>query len=169
MKKGTVIKHPSSDWGRGVVVENFGNDTIKVRFQKVGLKTLSLKYVTPVILEDEPLVTEDELERIIETERIYFNERFVDIYNDIKSKYPKHLIFIHNGCYFEILYEDAEECSKLFGYKIYERSEGVLSTGTPIESKQIWHDLRQLHRPYIIVRQLESGQKPHRQISEIYP
>jgi len=169
MKRGTIIKHPSADWGKGVVIENTGNDIIKVSFQKVGLKTLSLKYVTPIIIEDEPLATEDELDRIVGKERIYFDERFVDIFNDIKSKYPKHLIFIHNGCYFDILFEDAEECSKLFNYTIYELSDGVSRTGVPIESQKIWYDLEQLHRPYIIVSQLEGGEKPHRKISKIYP
>ena len=173
MKKGTIIKHPSLDWGKGYFIENASNDIIKVCFEKVGLKTLSLKYITPIIIEDEPLATEDELDRIVGKERIkkriYFDERFVDIFNDIKSKYPKHLIFIHNGCYFDILFEDAEECSKLFNYKIFELSEGVPRTGVPIESKKIWDDLEQLHRPYIIVSQLETGEKPHRKISKIYP
>ena len=169
MKKGTVIKHPSADWGKGIVLESSFNNTIKVRFERVGLKTLSLEYVKPIILENESLVTEDELERIKGKERIYFDEKFVDIFNDIKSKYQKHLIFIQNGYYAEILFEDAEECSKLFGYKIYERSENVPTTGVPIKSKQIWHELQLHHRPYIIVRQLDGGEKPHRKISEIYP
>ncbi|MBT7602952.1 MAG: DUF3553 domain-containing protein [Gammaproteobacteria bacterium] len=169
MKEGTVIKHPSTDWGKGIVLENAINNTIKVRFERVGLKTLSLEYVKPIILENESLVTEDELERIKGKERIYFDEKFIDIFNDIKSKYPKHLIFIHNGCYFDILFEDAEECSKLFNHKIYELSEGVPRTGVPIKTKKIWQDLQQLQRPYIIVSQLESGERPHRKISEIYP
>ena len=169
MKKGTVIKHPTADWGKGIVLESAFNNTIQVRFEKVGLKTLSLEYVKPVILKNDSPVTEDELDRIKGKERIYFNEKFIDIFNDIKSKYPKHLIFIQNGYYAEILFEDAEACSKLFGFKIYERSENVQTTGVPIESKRIWEDLQQLQRPYIIVSQLDSGGKPRRKISEIYP
>ena len=113
MKKGTVIKHPTADWGKGIVLESAFNNTIQVRFEKVGLKTLSLEYVKPVILKNDSPVTEDELDRIKGKERIYLNEKFIDIFNDIKSKYPKHLIFIQNGYYAEILFEDAEACSKL--------------------------------------------------------
>ena len=90
MKKGTVIKHPTADWGKGIVLESPFNNTIQVRFEKVGLKTLSLEYVKPVILKNDSPVTEDELDRIKGKERIYLNEKFIDIFNDIKSKYPKH-------------------------------------------------------------------------------
>lgn len=176
MKKGTVIKHPSADWGKGIVLESSFNNTIKVRFERVGLKTLSLEYVKPIILENESLVTEDELERIKGKERIYFDEKFVDIFNDIKSKYPKHLIFIQSGYYFNVLFKDAEECSNLFGWTIYEKTEGIPMTGIADganmeleKHKKIWNNLRSLERPFIIVSQLESGERPHRKISEIYP
>ena len=66
MKKGTIIKHPSLDWGKGYFIENASNDIIKVCFEKVGLKTLSLKYITPIIIEDQPLATEDELKILLE-------------------------------------------------------------------------------------------------------
>ena len=178
MKKGTIIKHPSSDWGKGVVIENISNDIIKVSFQKVGLKTLSLKYITPIIIEDQPLATEDELDRIVGKERIkkriYFDERFVDIFNDIKSKYPKHLVFIQNGIYFEVLFEDAEKCSKEFKWKLYEKTLNVPQTGiadfNSLELKhEIWKKLRKLQWPFVVVCQLETGEKPHRKISKVYP
>jgi hypothetical protein len=129
----------------------------------------SMKIFSSKAEKKEAALRETELYEKQRKERIYFDERFVDIFNDIKSKYQKHLIFIQNGYYAEILFEDAEECSKLFGYKIYERSENVPTTGVPIKSKQIWHELQLHHRPYIIVRQLDGGEKPHRKISEIYP
>ena len=37
-----------------------------------------------------------------------------------------------------------------------------------IKTKKIWEDLQQLQRPYIIVSQLDNGEKPRRKISEIY-
>ena len=53
--------------------------------------------------------------------------------------------------------------------KYIELSEGVPRTGVPIKTKKIWQDLQQLQRPYIIVSQLDVGEKPRRKISEIYP
>ena len=42
-KKGVLIKHPKMDWGRGVVLEDSNGTNVKISFEKVGVKTLSLR------------------------------------------------------------------------------------------------------------------------------
>ena len=87
MKKGTVIKHPSADWGKGIVLENAINNTIKVRFERVGLKTLSLEYVKPIILENESLVTIENLQSEIVEHEIWAskNVESKDICDDLEN------------------------------------------------------------------------------------
>jgi hypothetical protein len=153
--KGTVVKHPKVDWGKGVVLEDTSGPTIKIRFEKVGLKTLSLAHIQPIPL-DEPMVAETEIARLEQMGRVYIDETFKDIYDDIKSRYPDHIVVIQNGYY---------------GWKLYERQAGVTITGFPDQVEKAWRDLRAKNTPYILVSQLDlrEGGKVQRTISEIFP
>jgi hypothetical protein len=168
--KGTVVKHPKVDWGKGVVLEDTSGPTIKIRFEKVGLKTLSLAHIQPIPL-DEPMVAETEIARLEQMGRVYIDETFKDIYDDIKSRYPDHIVVIQNGYYFEVLEADAEYFSREYGWKLYERQAGVTITGFPDQVEKAWRDLRAKNTPYILVSQLDlrEGGKVQRTISEIFP
>lgn len=128
------------------------------------------EYILNGFLPNQKNIGIDE-EVIDKTKTKVYTGSFIDIYNDIKSTYKDYLVIIENGCYFESLQEDAEYLSNTFGYKIFEQSYGVLKTGFPLESKQIWKDLLALGKPYIIVSQLktQSGQNIDRIITEVSP
>lgn len=170
--KGTVVRHPSKDWGLGVILEDSVGALVKVGFEKVGVKNLSLEYV------DLDLVAEysDESKRKIvirsALERVYVNEPFSHIYADLKSKLPHHLVIIENGVYFEVLEKDAEYFRKAYGWKIYERELGVSLTGFPTESKRVFNDLKLSQQPYLIVRQITHGSDERaiqRKVGYVYP
>ena len=167
--KGSVVKHPKADWGKGVVLEDTSGPTIKIRFEKVGLKTLSLQHIEPILLDDQT-VSEIEVFRLAQMDRIYIDETFKDIYDDIKSRFPSHIVVIQNGYYFEVLEEDAEYFSREYGWKLYERQAGVTITGFPDQVQKAWRDLRKKNTPYILVSQLDQreGGKVQRAITEIF-
>jgi hypothetical protein len=169
-KKGNVVKHPKADWGRGIVLEDSDGSTVKIGFEKAGVKTISLQYVQPVVV-DTASVPDSEVKRIAEKSRVYIDEPFVDIIQDIKSKYPEHLVIIENGCYFEVLEQDAEYFSNMYDWKIYERQTDVPMTGFPENAKNVWIDLKNLHKPYVVVSQLPNPKrgKIQRTISEVFP
>jgi len=169
-KKGNVVEHPKADWGRGIVLEDSNGATVKIGFEKVGVKELSLQYVQPNIV-DTGTVSDTEVKRIAEKNRIYVDEPFVDIFQDIKSKYPEHLVIIENGCYFEVFEQDAEYFSNMYGWKIYERQIDVPMTGFPEDAKKVWVDLKNLRKPYVLVTQLPNPKrgKIQRTISEVFP
>ena len=170
-KKGSIVKHPNNDlaWGHGVVMKDSDEITIQICFAKVGLKTLSLQHIKPILV-DKTIEAETEALEIIAKNRIYVDEPFVDIFQDIKSKYPNHLVIIRNGCYFEVFEHDAEKLSKMYGWKIYERQIGFPMTGFPEDTQKIWKDLRALKIPFIVVSQLpkEVMGKIQRSISEVF-
>ncbi len=168
-KKGNVVEHPRAEWGRGIVLEDSDGSTVKIGFEKVGVKTIALQYVQPAIV-DAAIVSDTKVKRIAEKNRIYVDEPFVDIFQDIKSKYPEHLVIIENGCYFEVLEQDAEYFSNMYGWKIYERQIDVPMTGFPEDAKKVWVDLKNLGKPYLVVSQLPNPKqdKIQRAISEIF-
>jgi len=166
--KGDFIKHPKMDWGIGKV-EGVDKKIIRVLFEKVGRKKLSLEYVTPILVDKTSINYSFDDDKININTKIY-TESFIDIYDDIKSIYKNHLVIIENGCYYEVLQEDAEYINT-YGYKIWEQSTEVSKTGFPIDSKQIWDDFEMEGKPYIIVSQLktQSGKNIDRIVSKQYP
>ena len=169
-KKGNIVSHPKMDWGRGVVMENSDGKTVEILFEKVGIKKLSLQYVEPILIDVTTLPT-IEIKKLEINHKIYEGVHFVDIYTDIKSMYPDHLVIIENGCYFEIIEDDALYLSQLYGWTVYERQHGVLMTGFPDNAKHIWNDLVSFKKPYLIVSQLENMDNGNikRKITDIYP
>ena len=168
--RGSVVQHPKADWGRGVVLEDTAGPTIKIQFEKAGLKTLSLKHVALVVLADEAFSARD-VERLTLPGRVYIDETFKDIYDDIKSIYPEHRVIIQNGYYFEVLEADAEYFSKIYGWRLYERQPGVTITGFPDQVEKVWRHLRTDKIPFVLVSQLDQreGGKVQRRIAEIFP
>ena len=169
-KKGTVVRHPKADWGKGVVLEDTNGPTIRIRFEKAGQKTLSLQHIEPIVLNDHP-VDDVEVVRLEQMGRVYIDETFKDIYDNIKSRYPDHKVIIQNGYYFEVLEEDAEFFARVYGWKLYERQTGVTITGFPDQVEKAWRDLRTAKTPFIVVSQLDQreGGKVQRTITEIFP
>jgi hypothetical protein len=169
-KKGTVVNHPKADWGHGIVIEDSNGQTVKIGFEKVGIKTISLEYVKPNII-DVPSVADYEVQHIAERHRVYCREPILDIHQDIKSRYPEHLVIIENGCYFDLIAQDAEYMSNIFGYEIYRRQDGAEGAGFPTNAIEVWTDLRNLRKSYIVVSQLPErvGGNVQRSISEVFP
>jgi hypothetical protein len=170
-KKGSIVKHPNHNlgWGNGIVVKDSDGISVEIRFSSVGLKTLSLHHVKPIHV-DKTIEAKAKSFETIGKNRIYVNESFADIFQEIKSKYPNHLVIIKNGYYYEVLERDAEKLSKMYGWKIYERQVGLITTGFPEGAIKIWDDLKGLNIPFIVVSQLpnEVNGKIQRSISEIF-
>ena len=168
-EKGNIVSHPKMDWGKGIVRERGDGETVQVLFEKVGIKNLSLKHVELILL-DEDSASDINLGRIDINNKIYMDKPFVDIFCEIKSYYPDYLVIIENGCYYEVLYSDADYLATLYGWTIYERQYNVPMTGFPDNAKNIWTDLESLGKPYLIVSQLpSSGNKIKRKITKIHP
>jgi len=91
--------------------------------------------------------------------------------DELKTRYPNHFIFIQAGYFFEIIGPDAEECNRLFGWKVATNWDRPY-TGVPINAQQFKKILRANNQPYVIVmqkqREEEKG-KIDREITEIYP
>lgn len=103
----------------------------------------------------------------IENEKIYFNEKFSDYFHDVKSRFPKHLIFIQSGCFYNVLFEDAEKCAEIFHWVLYEIEPGVACAGISEDGvEKIFTELHRLHHSYVVLSQLEGGANPRRQISK---
>ena len=173
-KKGYLVKHPKiDDWGVGVVVEDGNNETVCVSFKITGKKILSLKYVEPEILSKEPL-SDVEIRQFLQKDRIYFDEPFIDIYYDLKSTYPNHLILIEKGYYYRVLEDDALFFHKERGYKTVSHATDVIGAGFPEWGLgKVLSKLRDEKHPYIIVSQLPnqnpSVDKPERKVTEVFP
>ena len=169
-KIGCVVKHPNQnlDWGVGVVLNDDDGTSVQVCFSTVGVKTLSLQHVKPIIIEN-PSEHVAKAKEIIAKNRVYIGDSFLDIFHDIKSKYPHHLIIIENGRFFDALEQDAEVLSEKYGWKIYERQTGV-AIGFPVDARKIWEDLRNQKIPYIVVSQLPKNERLglQRSISEVF-
>lgn len=171
-KKGQLIKHPNRpEWGIGVVIKDSDSTLLNVSFEVAGTKALSLEYIEPEIVESVP-ISEVEFKRRVEKYRIYVDEPFIDIYQDLKSKYPSHLVIIENGSYYDVLDKDALFFQKEFNYKIYDHAIDVMGAGFPIQGlSKILEKLKDLQSSYIVVRQLPnpSQGKIQRKVSEIFP
>ena len=150
------------------MLEDAEGPTVLISFEAAGIKTVSLQYVEPRVLS-EPLATNDEVQRLAVMSRLYIDEPFLDIYRDLKSKFPKHLVIIQNGYFFEALEEDAEYLRGLYGWKIHARG-NVSITGFPDEAVSVWNRLRGLGQPFLVLRQVSAEQngRIERQITEIF-
>ena len=170
--KGQLIKHPNRpEWGIGVVIKDSDENILNVSFEIVGTKVLSLEYTEPEIVGSTP-ISEVEFKRRVEKHRIYVDEPFIDIYHDLKSKYPSHLVIIEKGMWYRMLEEDALFFQKEFKYQIVEHAIDVIGAGFPswfLES--LTKKLRKLEIPYLIVSQLPNpnNAKWQRKVSEIFP
>ena len=172
-KKGYLVKHPKiDDWGVGVVLEDSNGKTVEVSFKNAGKKSLSLQYVEPEILSKEPL-SDIEIRQFIQKDRVYYDEPFIDIYYELKSKYPNHLIIIEQGARFKMLEDDALFFQKEYNYKISEHAIDVMgaSFATSISSK-VFNKLRLHDYHFVIVSELPnknpSTEKWERKVTEVF-
>jgi hypothetical protein len=170
-KKGQLVKHPKKDdWGIGVVLEDSYGLKVSVSFENEGIKLLSLDYVKLVIIDSTP-ITEIDFRRRTEKNRLYVDEPFIDIYDDLKSKFPSHIVIIENGAYYDMLEEDALFFEKEFKYQIYDHAIDVMGVGFPIQGlTNILKKLRKLQSSYIVVNQLPNPNqgKIQRKVSEVF-
>ena len=172
-KKGYLVKHPKiDDWGVGVVLEDSNGKTVEVSFKNAGKKSLSLQYVEPQILSKEPL-SDVEIRQFLQKDRIYCDEPFIDIYYDLKSTYPNHLILIEKGIYYRVLEDDALFFHKEFNYKTLSHAVDVIGTGFPEWGLvAVLKKLRSIKHPYIVLSQLPnqnpSTDKWERKVTEVF-
>lgn len=168
-KKGDFIEHPKREWGYGLVTEDQQGNQLKVNFPSVGLKTISLEHIAVKRAEFTLEIKNNLVDSIIKN-RIYIDEPFSEIYQDLKIKFSNHLIIIENGIYYEVLFKDAELMSGLYGWKVYERSHGQPITGFKDDMTYIFRDLRNKNIPYVLVSQVthKSRDKIERNVSEIF-
>ena len=171
-KKGQLVKHPKKDdWGIGVVLKDCNGGTVDILFENEGVKVLSTEYVELVIIDSTP-ISEIDFKRRIEKNRVYVDEPFIDIYDDLKSKYPNHLVIIENGAYYDMLEKDALFFEKEFKYQIYDHAIDVMGAGFPIQGlPNILKKLRKLQSSYLVVNQLPNPNqgKIQRKVIEIFP
>ena len=168
LKKYTWVRHPNADGGKGIVINDLVNNRVEIIFEKVGKKTLDTRNINLISLPKDELNSEYEANKLINMNRIYYLDKFKEIYDDVKSKYPNHILIIQNGCYYELLFEDAELCNSFFGWEIYEASGGVLKTGFCIDNKSSWDKIYSLNKPFVLVEQISNGNNSERQITEIH-
>jgi DNA mismatch repair ATPase MutS len=90
------------------------------------------------------------------------------LFEQLKAKYPKHIIFIQCGYYYDVYDEDARECNRLFNWKIYKRGE-LDYTGTSRKSTKFKDALKSMNHPYIIVDQYIENEYLKRKVVEIFP
>jgi hypothetical protein len=151
-RKGDLVRHPkeSLNWGIGTVLEDSTSVDVSVFFENGGRRNLQLSII------DLIKVLEPNLEIALKL-RIYLNEPFQDIYDDLKSKLPGHLVIIENGTYFEVLNDDAVLCQKNYGWKIFSRTKNQNLTGFPITQSFQFQRLTKDGLSYVIVCQIEHG------------
>lgn len=154
--------------GKGIVVNDLINNRLEIIFEKVGKKTLDTRYVNLIILPKDELNNEYEANKLINMNRIYYLDKFKEIYDDIKSKYPNHILIIQNGCYYELLFEDAKLFNRFFGWEIFEGNGGVLKTGFGIDNKSSWNKIYSLNKPFVLIEQISNGVNSERQITKIH-
>ena len=166
--KDTFIKHPKVDWGVGRVVSDSSSESVSAVFEKVGYKTIHLSHIVPLVVNYDSEIGRNKFNDLIKL-RVYFTETFEDIYKDIKSKAPNHLVIIENGTYYEVINDDAETCRKLYGWKVYSRAKNQALTGFPIGSKNVFHNLEDKMISYVLVSQLSHKTKNiERQVDRIF-
>ena len=170
-RKKQLIKHPNRpEWGVGVVTKDSDNVLLNVVFEVVGVKVLSLEYVMPEMIEESP-ISDVEYKRRVEKNRIYVDEPFIDIYQDLKSKYPEHVVIIEKGMWYRMLEDDALFFQEEFKYQIVEHAIDVIGAGFPAWFlPSMTKKLKTLEIPYLIVNQLPNpnNAKWQRKVSEIF-
>ncbi len=168
-KKGDFIEHPKKEWGYGLVLENQQGNILKVNFPNVGIKTISLEHVK-VTLAECPDNFQVKIADSAIMSRIYYSEPFGDIYHDLKQKLNDHVVIIENGYFYEVLYKDADLMSKLYGWTVFERSEGQPITGFINQMTYIFSDLKDKNISYVLVSQIthKTTDKIERKVSEIF-
>ena len=169
LKKNTWVRHPKADWGKGIVINDVFNNRAEIYFEKVGKKILDLDIVNLVVLPFDEINNEFAAKKIINMSRIYYMDKFKEIYEDVKSKYPEHLLIIQNGCYYEQLFDDAQLCNRSFGWEIYEALGGILKTGFNIDSQSCWDKIYNLGKPFVLIEQITTGVNAERKITKIHP
>lgn len=92
----------------------------------------------------------------------------INIYTEIKTKYPYHMVFIQSGYFYELFGEDAKECNRIFGWELVERC-GLDWTGLPCNAYKFKDELQSLNKSYIIVEQVVEDGELKREIVEKYP
>ena len=94
---------------------------------------------------------------------------FIKIKRKIKDDRPNHLVIIQNGYFYEVLNEDAIFFKGEFSYNTFERN-GSTITGFPIHSNQVFQDLKDMEKSYVLVGQLPKGDasKIQRVIADIF-
>lgn len=166
--KHSLIRNPTANWGVGLVVSDSTNESVIACFEFVGLKTISLSHVSPLVVDYANEIDRSQFNDLIKL-RLYFNESFENIYNDLKNKAPNHLVIIENGKYYEVINVDAENCRKLYGWKVYSRTKNQSLTGFPVGNKGVFYDLESNHISYILVSQLcHKTKNIERQVDRIF-
>ena len=168
-KKCDFIEHPKKEWGYGIVIENQQGNQLKVSFPSVGIKTISLEHIQIKLAECSNEIKSELIDSIIKN-RVYIDEPFSEIFQDLKTKFNNYVVIIENGIYYEVLYEDAELMSRIYNWKIYERSHGQPITGFKDEMTYIFRDLRNQNISYVLVSQIthKTVDKIERKVSEIF-
>ena len=95
----------------------------------------------------------------------------VDIKNECKEMLPKHLVFIQCGFFWNVFGFDAVKCSKLFGWKLYGKSDSITGIGMCSASLR-FRELQDMGLPYCLLRQVPeetSRTVRERFIQDIFP
>ena len=171
--KGDLVEHPTLDWGRGLILRDSDGRVVYAHFEKVGAKTLDLRYVALVSVGDDAVAgsnVESDKNKLSIMSQSYTGDRFVDIYTDLKSKLPDHLVLIQSGFFYEILEDDAEYCREKFDWVAYTRGGAELAVGFPINGLGVFEELRQAEKPFVVVSQVATTKTGdiERQVSEIF-
>lgn len=148
---GDWVRLVSDNRVKGVVVMKQSDKHLEVSFENIGLRTVSIHQIK-VIATNSRSSGASRINRPYG--EIFERIPFIEIYQKLKKKHPASLVIIQNGCYYEVLEKDAELLSNLYGWKLYERSPGVRTTGFPTNTQSIWDDLKQRNQAYIVVTQL---------------
>lgn len=92
----------------------------------------------------------------------------IAIYEQAKSRYPHHLVFIQCGYFYELRGGDAEVMHLRENWKVTTRNE-LPFTGTPTNTVKVFDDLRHEQIPFIVINE---GEYEHRgwtrYISEVH-
>jgi DNA mismatch repair ATPase MutS len=92
----------------------------------------------------------------------------VVLFEQLKTKFPEHILFIQNGRFYELYGSDARECNNLFGWKIIEKC-GLDFTGVPHWSLKFKEKLKSLNKSFIIVESYIENEYLKRKVVEISP
>jgi hypothetical protein len=90
--------------------------------------------------------------------RFYRGDKPIEIVRKLKAEYTGHLVFVKQGCFWEVYEEDAYKCSELFGWKVTSHGpDSPAFTGAPTNSYHFKEILEVQNIPYIMVAQTESS------------